>query len=205
MNAESGTPRLTDAEFLAQLLKDKKIFKSGTYPNNDKIKQLAFRLGAYRSFIEHRKAVISREKERHRRIRDALDVLIELLPGDRKEKEEQDARTAATWGPLAPTHEDDIATIDTLNSAAVDARVNMLFGPHLTLFGPPTEEWRDIAQCLDTDFNNILGDQPRDATYRFVQEIIPYLTGESPNYDAVRSAFMRGRLVNRGKSKRLLP
>jgi hypothetical protein len=78
MNAESGTPRLTDAEFLAQLLKDKKIFKSGTYPNNDKIKQLAFQLGAYRSFIEHRKAVISREKERHRRIRDALDVLIEL-------------------------------------------------------------------------------------------------------------------------------
>jgi hypothetical protein len=75
---------------------DKKIFKSGTYPNNDKIKQLAFQLGAYRSFIEHRKAVISREKERHRRIRDALDVLIELLPGDRKEKEEQDARTAAT-------------------------------------------------------------------------------------------------------------
>jgi hypothetical protein len=42
MNAESGTPRLTDAKFLAQLLKDKKIFKSGTYPNTEKIKQLAF-------------------------------------------------------------------------------------------------------------------------------------------------------------------
>jgi hypothetical protein len=73
----------------------------------------------------------------------------------------------------------------------------MLFGPHLKLFGPPTEEWKDIAQRLDADFNNILGDQPRDATYRFVQEIVPYLTGESPTYVAVRSAFIKKVIVNR--------
>lgn len=110
----------------------------------------------------------------------------------------------ATPWPEGPTVRDAIATIDALNSAAVCARVHTLFGPDHMLFSPFTEEWEDIAQRLDTDFNEILGKQPRDATYRFVQEIVPHLTGESPSYLAVRSAFLKNRLVDRGKPRRPL-
>jgi hypothetical protein len=204
MNAESGAPRLTDREFLGELLRER-VFKSGNSPAPASIAKLASRLRGLRVAIEARKVAVQRDREQQQKIRAALDVLIELLPDARKAREGQEASAAATRYPQGPTVQDAITTIDTLNSAAVYARTNLVFGPDLILFSPWTEEWKDSAKTLDTVFNETLGEQPRDATYRFIQEIVPYLTGESPGYDAVRSALMRGRLVNRGKSKRPLP
>jgi len=193
-----------DREFIEELLRDR-VFKSGNSPNPAAMDKLTSRLRGLRLAIEARKVAVQRDKEQQQKIRAALDVLIEFLPDARKAREGQEASAPATRYPRGPTVEDAITTIDTLNSAAVYARTHLVFGPDLILFIPWTEEWEDSAKTLDRVFNETLGEQPRDATYRFIQEIVPYLTGESPGYDAVRSALMRGRLVNRGKSKRPLP
>jgi hypothetical protein len=197
--------RVTAAAWLEKILREKEVLKSGDSLDPAAIAKLAFNLADLRMQIELRKPAMQLEKERQRKIRDALDVLIELLPDARKDREKQEPSTLATHWPQGPTVEDAIATIDTLNSAAVYARVHMLFGPGLLTFCPFTEEWEDSAKRLDKLFNTILGKQSKDATYRFVEAVVPYLTGENPSYDAVRSAFMRGRLVDRGKSRRPLP
>lgn len=194
----------TDAPLLTKLLQEK-VIKSGDSLDPAAVSKLASALGNCRVQIELRKSAMQLEKDRQRKIRDALDVLIELLPDARKDREKQEPSTLATHWPQGPTVEDAIATIDTLNSAAVYARVHMLFGPGLFTFSPFTEEWQDSAKRLDELFNTILGKQSRDATYRFVEAIVPYLTGEHPPYEGVRSAFMRKRLVDRGKSRRPMP
>jgi hypothetical protein len=201
---ESAGPRLTAAEFLEKILRER-VFKSGDLPNRAAIAKLASRLRGLRGLIEARKSAIQLDKERQQKIRAALDVLIELLPEARKEREKQEPLNPATCQLDSPTVRETIATIDTLNSAAVYARVHLLFGPELVLFSPFTEEWKDSAKVLYKIFKEISEKQSDEAAYRFVQEIVPYLTGEAPGYDAVRSAFFRNRLVNRGKSQRPLP
>ena len=200
-----GAPKMTDAKFLKQLLDEREVFKSGKKPvTAEKIKKLASRLGALRLLIEQRKESLQEEEERQRKIRDALDVLIELLP------EERNRCSRTLWSILdaTDTAEGDnerLKRLDRLNGDAVAARVGMQFGPHPALLFPFESKWHTLAPRLAKMFNEILGKQPKDATYRFIVAVIPYLTGEQPNADAVEQAFKRNSFAKRPRFVSTLP
>lgn len=166
-------------DFLMKILRERDVFQSGSLPAPASIADLASRLSSYLVFIDYKTAARRREKE-ERKIRDALDVLIERLPEARKDRER-----------LGADAKEAIAEIDTLLSAAHDAKVTCLFGPALALYGPPMAEWEDIANHLDADFNEALGEQSRETTYRFIEVIAPILISELPSCIAVKSAFIK--------------
>lgn len=142
------------------------------------------------------------EQEQHQKIVDAIQVLTDIFPEQRKDyaaiaaaMERGDMTTAAEEARA------DLAAFDALVTAAHAARerglplvLNMML-----VMSKPTERWKDFAEDLRVIFDDALPDRPKAAAYRFIMAVTPAITGQHPTFQAVEAPFKKKRFVDRGK------
>jgi hypothetical protein len=200
-------------EKVRALLCDEVLKANAVRPTTSQIRSLSESLTLLRDVAAARAIAIQEDSDKRQKIEWAVGILVELLPDHRKHYERipQSMDYWATHGTRAIEGFDLLAAAAGARAdlAALDALVLAVQGavdrglPHrdiLLAVGPPTETWMDIAQSLDTMFNDALGGQPRKATYRFIRSVVPDITGENPTFLAIETAFKRNRFVNRGTS-----
>ena len=142
------------------------------------------------------------EQEQLKRIEEAIWVLTEILPAQRKdyaaipaEMKHGDMTTGAEEARA------DLAACDALVTAAHAARkrglplaLNMML-----VMSKPTKRWKDFAEDLRAIFDHALPDRPKAAAYRFIMAVTPAITGQHPTFQAVEAPFKKKRFVDRGK------
>lgn len=60
--------------------------------------------------------------------------------------------------------------------------------------GTLPQRWMDIADDLRTEFKIALPGRPDEAAYRFINAVVPTITGENPTTDAIKTAFTKKRI-----------
>lgn len=111
--------------------------------------------------------------------------------------------TAAKLGiPCGPDFKDglaklraDLAAMDALIAAAWVARERGLPLAHpMNVTSPAAELWPDIAEDLQKMLLAVLPAAGLEASYHFIEAVVPTITGEKPTYPAVKTAFVMKRL-----------
>lgn len=147
------------------------------------------------------------EQKQLQKIADAIQVLTDIFPEQRKDyaaiaaaMESGDMTTAAEEARA------DLAAFDALVTAAHAARkrglplaLNMMLVMSKPIMSKPTKQWMDFAEDLRVIFDHALPNRPKAAAYRFIMEVTPAITGQHTTFQAVEAAFKKERFVDRGK------
>lgn len=158
------------------------------------IAQLALALNIIRHQVEETREAWREEPNRLKRIDDAIGVLTDELPLQLQYFTEiAGGAQADAPGPLLSAAKELVTSARKVRKHGVPQGINMLFLPSL-----PIKSWMDIATDLQKVFSNALPGQPKAAIYRFIAEVVPAITGETPTVEAVKTAFKKKRVVNRG-------
>jgi hypothetical protein len=185
------------------LLRNKVVKASWTLPayNSDGIINLARSLEFYRQYVRARPDALIDDDLRDRTVA-AVTFLDGALPKIRGEYESNVAATER-WE-MVEAHasaQADLAAIVDLEMAIARMRERRL--PHsnmLATMGGAAESWKDIAPMLIKLFFSSLGEQTKAASYRFVEVIMPYMTGEQPTYETIETEFKKKPFVNGGNA-----
>jgi hypothetical protein len=191
------------------LLRDAVLAGGATmpHPTDPAILQLARCVNAYRQMVRGWAGPWREEETRRRKISEAIRVLAENLPAERKgfavmpaileqyASMEQAAKARAT-----------LAAFDALVTAAREASDRGL--PQAFVRDPSEpwpERWKDFAERMTDIFHEVLPGHSKAAAYRFIVAVTPAITGERPTFQAVEAHLKKRRQVNRGKRRGRLP
>jgi hypothetical protein len=90
------------------------------------------------------------------------------------------------------------AVIAAVNEAC---EVGLPLAHHMNVVSSTSETWLDIALELERLFHATLPKCSDPAAYRFIEAVVPGITGEKPSFETIRDVFKpskSSRLVNRG-------
>src|SRR5664279_2286858 len=135
------------------------------------------------------------EQKQLQRIEEAIRVLTEILPEQRKDYAAIPAAIERWNMTAAAAARADLAAFDALITAAHAARerglplaLNMML-----VMSKPTERWKDFANELATIFHHCLPNRPKAAARRFIMVVTPTINGEEPTFQAVEARFKKKR------------
>jgi hypothetical protein len=116
----------------------------------------------------------------------AVATLNKILPSLRWDYE-MGVYGAEDWG-LKEAEIEARANLTTFDAFANAVRHAPIFNPSL----PRMDRWKDYAQQLEEAFHVALPDGGKENGYRFVQALIPEISGEtSPTFEAVKTHLKR--------------
>lgn len=210
-SADSFTPKRVQ-DLLREVLKNKTKLPNLDSPG---LIDLAWVLNILHWKVKGWRGPWPRELEKRDAIADAIYCLTEDFPDQRKhylaevemcerwETDESLSESKRLY--FAKAREDAQArliALDDLTAAAERARelgLPMIFSPELVM-SSPTKRWVDIAKDLRWALEMAVPDCSKESVYRFIEAVVPDITGEQPSHEAVKTAFKKKRLENRGNA-----
>jgi hypothetical protein len=132
-----------------------------------------------------------RSAELRKQLVETLTCLNNAIPPLYAEVDEA-LQNFATDGLIQPREEaiSALSALEELMSAAGRAsQQRILTAPELRI--PPVDSWPRYAEVLEQKFHSLLPDQSKEAAYRFIVEVLPWVTGEEPTVDAVEKHLKR--------------
>jgi uncharacterized protein YukE len=189
------------AEAIHILLRDKALKGANRVPSD--LASVAQTLAEILNFTQRLAQVWNGSSKRHhdqcKRLAFAFAEIVELLPAHRQ-------IAAETCGTMRWENQAPLAVMDGVIAAVAAARATGLpLAHHMNVMAPAYGSWLDIASGLKTLFQAMLPKCSDAAAYRFIEAVVPNITGEKPSFELIKNTLAPSklmRLVNRG-GKRL--
>jgi hypothetical protein len=203
-------PTIFTPEIVFEMLRASIIDETAPDPhkNDPGIANLAMNLECVEIHVRYRRKMILREDEQYHKVRDAIDILLNILPDVLETENELKLRQKDNL--FISRSENKISMVKALHDAAAVVRENRIFAVHIglmhgktaegKLIAPqPAEEWKDIAPHVMELFFEFISGHSKETAYRFIARAIPKLTGESITDSTVKDAFKKKTFVKRGR------